>query len=175
MKQKIGIFGYGSQGRAHALNLRDSGNKVIIANVKDKYYNQAKKDKFKIHSFEYVAKNSDIIFLLLPDHLHKLVYEKFISKNLKVASTIFIAHGYSLYFKEIIPEKKFNWFLLAPRLPGPPIRNLYLDNKKIPAFFSTIYLRDKKNKLILLKVAKDLKFNLVKSLKTNISDLLQNV
>lgn len=170
MKQKIGIFGYGSQGRAHALNLRDSGNKVIIANVKDKYYNQAKKDKFKIHSFEYVAKNSDIIFLLLPDHLHKLVYEKFISKNLKVASTIFIAHGYSLYFKEITPEKKFNWFLLAPRLPGPPIRKLYLDNKKIPAFFSTIYLRDKKNKLILLKVAKDLKFNLVKSLKTNISE-----
>ena len=81
MKKKIGIFGYGSQGRAHALNLRDSGNEVLIANVKDKYSKIAIKDKFKIHSFEYVAKRSDIVFFLLPDHLHKKIYEDIIINN----------------------------------------------------------------------------------------------
>ena len=69
--KKIAIFGYGSQGRAQALNLRDSGNKVLIANQNDKYSKRAIKDKFKINSFKFVAKKSDIIFFLLPDHLHK--------------------------------------------------------------------------------------------------------
>ena len=70
MKKIIGIFGYGSQGRAHALNLRDSGNKVLIANQNDKYSKRAIKDKFKINSFEYVAKNSDIILIC---HLHEYI------------------------------------------------------------------------------------------------------
>ena len=55
MKKIIGIFGYGSQGRAHALNLRDSGNNVLIANIEDKYQKRAKKDNFKIYTFKYVA------------------------------------------------------------------------------------------------------------------------
>ena len=170
MKKKIGIFGYGSQGRAHALNLRDSGNEVLIANVKDKYSKIAIKDKFKIHSFEYVAKRSDIVFFLLPDHLHKKIYEDIIINNLKIGSTIIIAHGYSLYFKEIKISKKYNWFLLAPRLPGPPQRKLYLENKNIPAFYSKIYLKNSKNFQIIKKLAKDLKFTLDKSMKTNFSE-----
>ena len=88
-----------------------------------------------------MAKRSDIVFFLLPDHLHKKIYEDIIINNLKVGSTIIIAHGYSLYFKEIKISKKYNWFLLAPRLPGPPQRKLYLENKKIPAFYSKIYLK----------------------------------
>ena len=167
MKKIIGIFGYGSQGRAHALNLRDSGNKVLIANQNDKYSKRAIKDKFKINSFEYVAKNSDIIFLLLPDHLHKDIYEETISKHLKIGSTIIIAHGYSLYFNELKISKNYNWFLLAPRLPGPPQRSLYLKKKKIPAFYSFIYLRKSNNIKILKKLSKDLKFVLDKSMKTN--------
>ena len=125
MTKIIGIFGYGSQGRAHALNLRDSGNEVLVANVNDKYSKRAYKDKFKTYSFNSVAKKSDIIFLLLPDHLHKKIYNEVIKKNLKIGSTIIIAHGYSLYFNEIKISKNYNWFLLAPRLPGPPQRKLY--------------------------------------------------
>ena len=170
MKKIIGIFGYGSQGRAHALNLRDSGNKVLVASVKDKYSLRAQKDKFKVYTFDYVSKNADIVFLLLPDHLHKKIYINFLEKNLKVGASIFVAHGYSLYFKEINPSKKFNWFLLAPRLPGPPIRKLYLEKKKIPAFYSIINLRYKKDIQIIEKLAKDLRFSLVKSLKTNYSE-----
>ena len=141
MKKTIGIFGYGSQGRAQALNLRDSGNNVLIANVNDKYSKRAAKDNFKIYSFIHVAKKSDILFLLLPDHLHKKIYNEVIEKNLKIGSTIIIAHGYSLYFNELKISKNYNWFLLAPRLPGPPQRKLYLENKKIPAFYSVIYLK----------------------------------
>jgi ketol-acid reductoisomerase len=167
MKKTIGIFGYGSQGRAHALNLRDSGNKVLIANVKDKYSKRAIKDNFKVDSFNYVAKKSDIIFFLLPDHLHKEIYNSVLKKNLKVGSTIIIAHGYSLYFNELKISKNYNWFLMAPRLPGPPQRKLYLENKKIPAFYSTIYLRKKDNIKVLKKLSKDLRFALDKSMKTN--------
>jgi len=170
VKKKIGIFGYGSQGRAQALNLRDSGNEVLIANVKDKYSKIAIKDKFKIHSFKYVAKKCEIIFFLLPDHLHKKIYEEIIIKYLKSGSTIIIAHGYSLYFKEIKISKKYNWFLLAPRLPGPPQRKLYLENKKIPAFYSIIHLRNPQNIGILKKLSKDLKFALDKSMSTTFSE-----
>ena len=170
MKKIIGIFGYGSQGRAQALNLRDSGNKVLIANQKDEYSKRATKDKFKTFTFEYVAKKSDIIFLLLPDHLHKEIYNKVIFKHLKVGSTIIIAHGYSLYFNELKISKKYNWFLLAPRLPGPPQRTLYLENKKIPAFYSIIYSRKPNNIRILKKLSKDLRFALDKSMKTNFAE-----
>jgi len=170
MKKIIGIFGYGSQGRAQALNLRDSGNKVLIANQNDKYSKRAIKDKFKVNSFKFVAKKSDIIFFLLPDHLHKKIYDEIISKYLKVGSTIIIAHGYSLYFNELKVSKNYNWFLLAPRLPGPPQRTLYLQNKKIPAFYSTIYLRKPNNIKILKKLSKDLKFVLDKSMKTNFAE-----
>ena len=167
MKKTIGIFGYGSQGRAQALNLRDSGNNVLIANVNDKYSKRAAKDNFKIYSFIHVAKKSDILFLLLPDHLHKKIYNEVIEKNLKIGSTIIIAHGYSLYFNELKISKNYNWFLLAPRLPGPPQRKLYLENKKIPAFYSVIYLKKTNNIRILKNLAKDLKFTLDKSMKTN--------
>ena len=168
MKKKIGIFGYGSQGRAHALNLRDSGNEVLIANLKDKYSKIAIKDKFKIHSFEYVAKRSDIVSLL-PDHLHKKIYEDIIINNLKVGSTIIIAHGYSLYFKEIKFLKNTTGFYLHQDY-GPPQRKLYLENKKIPAFYSKIYLKNSKNFQIIKKLAKDLKFTLDESMKTNFSE-----
>lgn len=167
MKKTIGIFGYGSQGRAHALNLRDSGNEVLVANVNDKYSKRAYEDKFKTHSFNSVAKKSDIIFLLLPDHLHKKIYNEVIKKNLKVGSTIIIAHGYSLYFNEIKISKNYNWFLLAPRLPGPPQRKLYLEKKKIPAFYSIIHMQKSTNLNILKKLARDLRFALDKSMKTN--------
>ena len=60
IKKIIGVFGYGSQGRAHALNLRDSGYKVLVANINDEYSKLAKKDKFKVHTFEYVSKNAEI-------------------------------------------------------------------------------------------------------------------
>jgi ketol-acid reductoisomerase len=170
VKKKIGIFGYGSQGRAQALNLRDSGNEILIANVKDKYSKIAIKDKFKIHSFKHVAKKCEIIFFLLPDHLHKKIYEEIIIKYLKSGSTIIIAHGYSIYFKEIKISKNYNWFLLAPRLPGPPQRKLYLENKKIPAFYSIIHLRNPQNIGILKKLSKDLKFALDKSMSTTFSE-----
>ena len=167
IKKIIGVFGYGSQGRAHALNLRDSGYKVLVANINDDYSKLAKKDKFKVHTFEYVSKNAEIVFLLLPDFLHKHIYDNYLKKNLKTSSTIFVAHGYSLYFKEISIKKKFNYFLLAPRLPGPPIRKLFLQKKKIPAFYSSISVINKKYNKILFKIAKDLRFDLSKKFKTN--------
>jgi ketol-acid reductoisomerase len=170
MKKTIGIFGYGSQGRAQALNLRDSGNIVLIANVNDKYSKRAVKDKFKVSSFEYVAKKSDIIFLLLPDYLHKKIFINVINKHLKIGASIVIAHGYSLYFNELTISKNYNWFLLAPRLPGPPQRKLYLEKKKIPAFYSPIYLRNQNNIRILKKLSKDLRFVFDKSMKTTFAE-----
>ena len=132
MKKIIGIFGYGSQGRAHALNLRDSGNKVLIANIEDKYLKRAKKDNFKIYTFKYVAQKADIIFLLLPDHLHKTVYKDVLEKYLKTGSSIIVAHGYSLYFKELKISKNFNWFYLHQDYLGH-LKEIFISKKKNPS------------------------------------------
>lgn len=162
-KQKIGIFGYGSQGRAHALNLRDAGYNVIVANKKnDIYARQIKKDKFKIYNFQAVAKEADVIFILLPDYLHKKIFENFIYKYSKKSTIIIIAHGYSIYFEEIKIDKKFNWYMLAPRYPGIILRDKFIKNKKILNFHSVIYQESKKFEKIFKNVVKNINYILDK-------------
>lgn len=158
---KIGIFGYGSQGRAHALNLRDSGFNITIANKKnDKFAKQILKDGFKINSFNDVAKSSDVIFILLPDHLHKKIFDEIIFKNARKNTVIIVAHGYSLYFQEVKINKDYNWYLLAPRYPGLILREKFLRNEKSNVFFSTIFQRDKKKGKIFKNIALKLKYKI---------------
>ena len=110
MKKKIGIFGYGSQGRAHALNLR-IGNEVLIANLKDKYSKITIKDKFKIHSFEYVAKRSDIVFFFcLITYIKK--YEDIIINNLKSDLLLLLLTGILYILKKLKFLKNTTGFYL---------------------------------------------------------------
>lgn len=156
LKETIGIIGYGIQGRAQALNLRDSGLNVLIGNKKDVYFEQAKKDKFLPFEIEEIAKKTSIIMLLIPDQAQKEVYETYIKNHLKPNDLLVFAHGYSLRFKEIILPKTIDAVLLAPRMPGKLIRKYYLDGGGVPAFFDIFQNfsgKAKKRGLALAKAA----------------------
>ena len=131
--KKIAIIGYGIQGRAQALNLRDSGCDIIIGNRQDSYNEQAIKDGFDVSPIKDVIPHSDIILLLIPDQAQKEIYNSFIKDNLQNQMLVF-AHGYSIHFNEIVPPKGIDVALLAPRMPGEPIRDYYLDGGGVPAF-----------------------------------------
>lgn len=132
--QKIAIIGYGIQGRAQALNLRDNGCKIVVGNVNDKYLEQANEDGFEAGTIEDAVKQASIIMVLIPDQAQKQIYTDFIEPNLNTGDTLIFAHGFSIHYKEIVPPANVNVCLLAPRMPGKPIRDYYLNGGGVPAF-----------------------------------------
>lgn len=137
-KEKIGVIGYGIQGRAQALNLRDSGYKPIIGNIADQYSKQAKDDGFKVLSIDLAVKESTILLILIPDESHQKIFDKYVNHNLNEGDLLIFAHGYSIRYNKINIPKKINVGLLAPRFPGEPIRKQYLNGKGVPAFLDVI-------------------------------------
>lgn len=134
----IGIIGYGIQGRAHALNLRDSGIKVIVSNRKDRYCQQAVDDGFYVHEPGELVKKASIVMMLIPDQSHKEVFNKFIGPYLKEGSMLTVAHGYSIRFNQVVCPENVDLVLLAPRFPGGVLRENFLKNKGTLAFFDVV-------------------------------------
>lgn len=132
--KNITIIGYGIQGRAQALNLRDSGCNITIGNRNDSYNNQAIKDGFVVKSIDKAIIGADIVLILIPDQAQENVYNSYIKNNIKENTMLVFAHGYSIHYKKIIPPKNTDICLLAPRMPGEPIRNYYLNGGGVPAF-----------------------------------------
>jgi len=167
---KIAILGYGSQGRAQALNLRDSGHEIVIGNLEDEYAAQARDDGFKVSDFHSAVSGSNIVFLLLPDHVHKYVYENNIKENIKEGSMLIVAHGYSINFGDLKAGNNHDLCLLAPRMPGAPIREQYLLGHGSPAFFAVEidFSGGALNKL--LKLSDDLGFTKAGIIQTTIAE-----
>jgi ketol-acid reductoisomerase len=132
--KKIAIIGYGNQGRAQALNLRDSGVDVIVGNRVDDYRKRADKDGFTTFSVAEATKRADIVFLLIPDEIMKNVYPKEIEPNLKPKTTVVFAHGYSIAFNVLKPSKDFDILLIAPRMIGIGVRENYLTGEGFYSF-----------------------------------------
>ncbi len=135
----IGIIGYGNQGKAQALNLRDSGLNIIIGNRKDEYAKRAKEDGFKVFPIAEAVKLSDIIFLLIPDEIMKDTYENLIFSNLKDNGAIVFASGYNIGFDLINPASNHDILLLAPRMIGAGVRERFLSKE---GFFSFIHVEN---------------------------------
>ena len=131
----IAVIGYGNQGRAQALNLRDSGLKVIIGNRDDKYLEIAKKDGFPIHTIEEAIELASVIFFLIPDEILKDLYEIKIKSVIKPKTALVFASGYNIGFNLINPPRDTDVLLLAPRMIGVGVRENYLNEK---GFFSFI-------------------------------------
>ena len=132
----ISIIGYGNQGRAQALNLRDSGLSVIIGNKADEYMKRAKKDGFQTHTITDAVKKSDIIFLLIPDEVMPEVFSKEIEPFTEEKQSIVFASGYNIAFDLIKIPANLNVLLLAPRMIGVGVRENFLTGEGFFSFVS---------------------------------------
>jgi ketol-acid reductoisomerase len=135
--KKVAILGYGSQGHAQAQNLRDSGAKVVVAELPGTpNYKRAVEHGFKpVPAFE-AAKWADIIQILLPDEVQAKVYHEAVLPNLSPGKALFFSHGFNIRFGLIKPPKGVDVILIAPKAPGHTVRRLYADGKGVPALLA---------------------------------------
>ena len=130
----VGIIGFGSQGHAHAQNLRDSGCQVIVAEAKGTPgWKNAKDAGFDVRTADEVAKAADIIVMLAPDNLHRPIYYQSIEKGLAKGNTLMFAHGFNIHYGQIIPPPKVDVTMIAPKCPGHMLRQLYTEKAGPPA------------------------------------------
>ena len=131
--KKIAIIGYGIQGRGQALNLKDSGLDVIVSELEGtENYKNAIKDSWRPMPAADAAKAADIIQILTQDHVQAMVYKSAIEPNLKAGKAIVFSHGFNVHFKEIVPPKEIDVFMVAPKGPGALVREQYQEGKGVP-------------------------------------------
>ncbi len=130
----VGIIGYGSQGHAQAQNLRDSGCQVVVAEAEGAPgWKNAKGAGFRVLSATEVAKEADIIVMLVPDQLHKSVYYGSVEKGLVAGNTLMFAHGFNIHYGQIVPSPDLDVTMIAPKAPGHMLRQVYTEGKGTPA------------------------------------------
>ena len=134
-KAKIAILGYGSQGRAHALNLKDSGHDVVVGVRKGKSWKQAKKDGLTVVTPAEAVVGAHLVAMLVPDIPQKALYEELESKIEKNAALLF-AHGFNIHFKQISARKDLDVILIAPKGPGGLVRRQYQQGRGVPALIA---------------------------------------
>jgi ketol-acid reductoisomerase len=127
------MIGFGSQGHAHAENLRDSGVEVVIG-LKEggSSWKKAEAKGFKVLSVADATKEADVVMILLPDEVQKDVYEKEIEPNLKEGATIAFGHGFNIHYGRITPREDINVMMVAPKAPGHTVRSEFVKGGGIP-------------------------------------------
>jgi len=155
--KKIAIIGYGSQGHAHAQNLRDSGMDVIVGELEgSKPWDMAKEKGFEVYTTDNASKMADVIMLLAPDTLQKSIYYKYIEPNLYKGNILCFAHGFNIHFNQIIPGEDIDIIMIAPKGPGHIVRRMYKENSGVPAIIAVYQDYSKKAKVYCLAYAKAL-------------------
>ena len=151
----IAILGYGSQGHAHTLNLKDSGVNVVVGLYEgSKSIDVAKKQGVEVLTVADAAKAADVIMLTLPDTRHAETYRREIAPHMKKGKALAVAHGFSLHFGQIIPPEDVDVFLVAPKGPGHLVRRMYTEGKGVPALVAVHQDATGKAKQIALAWAK---------------------
>src|SRR6478609_6295019 len=154
-KKTLAVIGFGSQGHAHALNLKDSGFKVIIGLYKkSKSREVAKKLGFEVMDTAEAVKAADVIFVATPDTVIPAVYEKDIAPNLTKGKTLLFSHGFAVHFKTITPPKDVNVIMVAPKGPGHIVRRQYTEGKGVPSLIAVYQNPSKQAKKVALAWAK---------------------
>jgi len=151
----IGIVGFGSQGHAHAQNLRDSGCQVIVAEAEGSLaWRDAQGAGFPVSSAEEMAKSADIIVMLAPDNLQREIYYGSVEKGLAPGNTLMFAHGFNIHYGQILPPSGINVTMVAPKGPGHLLRRLYTEKIGVPALVAVQQDASGKAKDIALAYAK---------------------
>jgi ketol-acid reductoisomerase len=151
----IAVLGFGSQGHAHALNLKESGCKVIIGLYpKSKSRDVAKKAGFEVFDTGDAVRQADVIMVGIPDTKQPAAYKKDIEPNLAPGKTLVFTHGFSIHYKTIVPPKNINVIMVAPKGPGHIVRRQYTEGKGVPTLIAIHQNPGKDAKKIALAWAK---------------------
>jgi ketol-acid reductoisomerase len=149
------VLGFGSQGHAHALNLKESGVKVIIGLYPgSKSIAVAKEKGFEVFETAEAVKKGDVIFVALPDTKQASVYKKDIEPNLTKGKTLLFSHGFAIHFKTIVPPKNVDVIMVAPKGPGHIVRRQFTEGKGVPALIAIYQNPSKQAKKVALAWAK---------------------
>lgn len=131
--KKVAIIGYGSQGHAHALNLKDSGVDVTVGLRKDSAsVKKAENAGLKVAEVEEAVKGADVVMILTPDEFQKQLYSEVIEPNIKQGATLAFAHGFAIHYNQIVPRKDLDVIMVAPKAPGHTVRNEFVNGGGIP-------------------------------------------
>ena len=132
-KKKVTIVGYGSQGHAHANNLKESGVKVTVALRKDgASWNKAKKAGLTVKEVAAAVKDADLVMILIPDEMQPESYKRDIEPNIKKGAALAFAHGFSIHYNQIVPRADLDVIMIAPKAPGHTVRSEYVRGGGIP-------------------------------------------
>ena len=151
----IGVIGYGSQGNAHANNLKDSGCTVVVAEAPgSEAWKKARKAGFEVATADKVGKEADIIIMLVPDNLHPVVYRESIENEMSRGKTLMFAHGFNIHYGQIVPPAGVDVSMIAPKSPGHMVRRLYTEGLGTPALVAVHQNASGKAKDVALAYAK---------------------
>ncbi len=130
----VAILGYGNQGRAHALNLKDSGVNVIVGLYRQsRSWKKAENDGLKVLEVEEAVKEADVVMFLIPDMVQPEVYRRFVKDNLEEGNMLMFAHGFNIHYNQIVPPEWVDVTMVAPKSPGHLVRRMFVEGKGVPA------------------------------------------
>ncbi|MDQ0337819.1 ketol-acid reductoisomerase [Caldalkalibacillus uzonensis] len=132
----VAVIGYGSQGHAHAQNLRDNGINVVIGLRRGKSWEKAEEDGFQVYSVSEATQQADIVMLLLPDESQPQVYEQEIKPYLRENQALAFAHGFNVHFNQVVPPDNVDVFLVAPKGPGHVVRRVFQEGGGVPGLIA---------------------------------------
>lgn len=135
--KKVAIIGYGSQGHAHALNLKDSGVEVVIGLYSgSKSAERAKEAGFVVLNADEAVKNADLVMILINDEKQAALFKNDVQPNIKTGATLAFAHGFNIHFNQIVPPTDIDVIMIAPKGPGHTVRSQYTEGKGVPCLIA---------------------------------------
>ena len=133
----IGMVGYGSQGHAHALNLRDSGQNVIVGLYPESRSRDAVREAgLEVADVPEVSAQADVLMVAIPDHIQGEIYREQIEPNLRPGSALMFAHGFSIHYREVVPPNNIDVMMVAPKAPGHRMREQFIDGIGVPGLLA---------------------------------------
>jgi ketol-acid reductoisomerase len=167
----IGIVGYGSQGHAHALNLKDNGQKVMVGLYPGSRSRAvAQEAGLEVADVPELAKVADVLMVLIPDHVQGGVYRDEIAPNLRPGSALMVAHGFSIHYREVVPQDNLDVMMVAPKAPGHRMRELFTEGISVPSLLAVHHDATGRAKEIGLAYAKGIGSTGAGVLETTIKD-----
>lgn len=135
--KKVAVIGYGSQGHAHALNLKESGVDVVVGLYEgSKSWHSAEAHGLTVMTASEAAKRADVIMILVPDEKQAKIYDESIKPNLEKGNTLMFAHGFNVHYKQIVPPEDVDVVMIAPKGPGHTVRSEYISGKGVPCLIA---------------------------------------